>query len=152
MAGTSTDFDKASFRAGILLAMGLGTPNSPDQALTFVWEDLKTFAVADDAGDPFDWTNAPVTDTEIADFQVPVAVQRGAITTAETEVGTFDDSRITITILAEEWAEVLAHANGRMPSQARFNGDLFAIEAGPQTIALFDEDVHTLIAVRADSL
>lgn len=152
MAGTNTDFNKAEFRRGILLAMNMGAPGAPDQRLTFVWEELKTFATADDAGDPFDWTAAPATDTTIAELQVAVAVTRGAVGTTETEVGQFDDTRITITVLAEEWAEVLAHASNRLPERVRFNGDLFVIESGPQVIALFDEDVITLIAVRADAL
>lgn len=152
MAGTIAGWDKAAFREGILLAMTMGTPNDPADALSFVWEELKDFAEADDDGQPFDWTNAPATDTQITDLQVPVAVERGVVSTTETTVGQFEDTHLTITVLAEEWAEVMAHAAGRKPEQLRFNRELYAIESGPKTDALFDEDVITLIAARADAL
>lgn len=151
MAGTVADWDKAAFQEGILLAMNMGTPNVPSEALTFVWEEVTSFADADDAGHPFDWTNAPATQDQVSELQVPAAVERGVISTTETSVGQFDDSHITITILGEEWQEVLTHSSGRAPEQVRYNGDLYSIESGPETIGLFDEDVHTLVAVRADA-
>lgn len=153
MAGAFTGFDKAAFREGILFAMGMGRPNDATGVTRFRWLPQRTYNPQDGDDQPLDWSATPVTDSgAIADHEVAVAVQNGRPGDTDTEnpVGSFDDSIITVIVLAEEWQDLLAHG-GRRPDQVVHGPKLYTIDwdGTPPPIGLFDEDVYQLVAVRS---
>lgn len=55
-------FPEALFRQSIRDAMLMGMPELVEDRLTWFWRRAQTFTPDDLAGDPLDWSSAPVTD------------------------------------------------------------------------------------------
>lgn len=114
MAGTDPTgvFDAAAFRAGIRQAMRMGSPNVTADRATFMFPEGRTFAVADNDGNPYDWDLTPSGGLPAA---TPVVLQEVAIQTKaavgargqpRTSVGEFDEDSATLYLFEDEWAQV----------------------------------------------
>lgn len=144
-------FPAAEFRAGVLLAMTMGTPGQVEDRLTFRWAPLNTFTAVDDAGQPFDWTETPVTETDIAALQLTVAVQKGIFSATEQALGQFEDTHITVVILDDQWAQLMAHSGDRLPDDVAYNQQRYVLESNkPEVLGLFDVDVRLLVFIRSE--
>jgi hypothetical protein len=55
-------FPEATFRQAILNTMLMGMPQDPAQQLKWWWKRIQEFSPDDAAGNPYDWTQPPVTD------------------------------------------------------------------------------------------
>jgi hypothetical protein len=58
----SPSFDESAFRTAILNTMLMGIPEDPNERLTFWWRRDQTYSPDDAAGNPYDWTEPPITD------------------------------------------------------------------------------------------
>lgn len=150
MAGSFAGFDKAAFREGILFAMGMARPNDETGVTRFRWLPVRTYNPQDADDQPLDWTASPVTENKTTDLEVAVAVQNGRVDDTENQVGSFDDSVITVVVLDEEYQALLAHG-GRRPDQVVHGPKIYTIDwdGTPPPIGLFDEDVRLIVAVRS---
>lgn len=152
MAGTDQDFNAAEFRDAIHLAMRMGLPEETDQRITFRWSSERTYARADPAGHTYDFTQAPTATVTVADLQVDCAwefVARPA-GSDETVLGQFDESRIVVTLLDEEYDEVLDHGDGTLPDQIVAGLNVYNVDFETPPVGLFDVTVHQLYATARD--
>jgi hypothetical protein len=95
----SRGFNASVFRTAITDAMTMGLPNSTSERITFVFDEVRTFADESPANNPYDWTSATVTDTAETTLQVPAAIQWGLGTLSDTTIGQFDASKAVVTLL-----------------------------------------------------
>jgi len=107
----SPAFNESTFRTAILNTMLMGMPEDPGQQLTWWWHREQTFSPDDPAGDPYDWTQPPVTDTPgnpalkdagLAEQSliVPYALEYSARQTgsSNTAFGEIDTSRAVVSL------------------------------------------------------
>jgi hypothetical protein len=113
-------FNESSFRTAILNTMLMGMPEDPAQQLTWWWHRDQTFSPDDPAGDPYDWTQPPVTDTPgnpaIPDpgqpaeqfLIVPYALEYSPrpSTEAATSFGNIDTSRGTVSLTDTDYEKI----------------------------------------------
>jgi hypothetical protein len=59
----SPGFNEAGFRDAIKNTMLMGVPEKPEERLTWWWQRSETYSPDDPAGDPYDWTQPPVSST-----------------------------------------------------------------------------------------
>lgn len=114
----SSGFDEAGFRTAILNTMLMGIPEDPAERLTFWWRRDQTYTPDDPAGNPYDWTTPPVTDTagnpKLRDtgteqsLQVPYALEFSArpAGSSNTVFGEIDASRAIATMLDADYQQV----------------------------------------------
>ncbi len=112
MAGTPpAGWDADLFRTSVRFAMVMGQPNAPAQPVTFRWTAAPTYAgvgAADASGRPFNWSATPTTPGTHEDVVVPVAVKfAGTATGDDTSLGELDDSRAVLTLLDEDYAQIV---------------------------------------------
>jgi hypothetical protein len=106
MAGVVPGFPADRFRAGIRLAMTLGAPPDAADAPTFVFpRQVSNIAPADELGIPFDPAARP-TPAPLRMVQVPCAVEYQDAEGTLENIGVVTPSRITITLLDEDHAQV----------------------------------------------
>lgn len=140
MAGSSdpraAGFVASDFRDAIRFAMNMGAPAATEDQVTFVWDDDKTYAVADQAGRPYNWTEPPATDvTHDPVVLTYVAVEMAAEPAGEgTSVGTFRESRGVLTLLDEDYNTV------KDADHVHFGGRVFEM-GEPTPVGLFDVTV-----------
>lgn len=139
MAGTNPQFNGANFRTQIRFAMNMGAPvNAPDRA-TFRWLHHKTYAIQDPTTAPYSWDASPATDVSHPDVQVPVAVQLGSVSPQQTDLGTFNPSKATLTVLDEDYAlvegadlvllgQVVYEIDGVRPPEGLFDVTIYTID------------------------
>lgn len=106
MAGALDGFDENEVRAALRLAMRAGAPNNPDHQVTFRWKEVKTYASADPAGKPYDYSSSPVTDETHPDVKVPAAVEYLQPASTELTAGEMDRLPAKLTLLDEDYAQV----------------------------------------------
>jgi hypothetical protein len=101
-------FDAAAFRDAFNFATAMGAPDAVSERVTFTWDDDKTYAVADQAGRPYNWTESPATDvTHPPVVLLNVAVELGAEPEGEgTPAGTFRSGRGMMTLLDSDYEQV----------------------------------------------
>lgn len=152
MAGADPNgnFVAADFRSRIQAAMQMGLPNASGDAPTFRWVEDSTYAHADPAGQPYDWTATPTsTPTPIADLAVDCAVQfSGEISV--TEAGEIVQGSAVITLLDVDQQTLVSHG-GRMPDQVLLKGIVYNVDFIPPPQGLFDVDVWTIYCSSIDS-
>lgn len=144
------DFDAAAFRDAIHFAMRMGAPEAVNERLTFRWTPRDTFTVADPAGRTYDWTQAPTATTTITDIQLDCAWKFAGGPTAENPMGQFDQTKIEVTLLDEEYQALLAHSGGDMPDLIVAGGNDYVLAYMPPPNGLFDVTVYTLYAEARD--
>lgn len=148
MAGTDPDFDAAEARAEFRAVMTMGMPTAVADQLKWRWRRTKGYVPDDPAGNPYDWTTAPVVDVagNPADTDgddtviVPYALEvLGTGDDAATSVGVLDFTRARVTLLDEDYAKV---ADADYCTCGRRT---YTIDFGPPAVGLFDLTVHTVL-------
>jgi hypothetical protein len=140
--GSASGFNASDFRSAIRFAMTMGAPVNPAEQVTFIIAGQATYAGADPAGDPYDWTTAPTTTVVAQAIHVLAAVTFGSEPPVEgTAVGVFDASRISLTVLDEDYAPV------RNADEVIVGGVHYIIDPpGAVPVGLFDVTVYTIHA------
>jgi hypothetical protein len=113
----------------------------------------QTYATADPAGSPYDWTESPAshaTPITITDLAVDCAVQFGGDASSTTEAGEIDQLSAILTLLDVDQEALVAHG-GRMPDQVLLKGLVYGIDFCPAPVALFSVDVWTLYCSTVDA-
>ena len=147
--GFSSAFDSSLFNNAIRFAMQMGAPLQEELRPTFVFASagVSYWRGEDEVLNPrVDRDGSPL-DPEIEERQVPprriqvdcaVEVERGALA-GETPVGNFQQTRLVVTLLEEQYAQVKGCAS------CEYNGDNYLYAFEPDNFGLFDAGVHTLI-------
>lgn len=155
MAGSHPDFPAQEFRAGIREAMLMGFPGATLQRPTFRWVTERTFTgagVSPVSGRPYDWGKQPAASAKVADLQVTcVAIQAKPSMDLATAVGEFDETKLTVVLLDDEYDELLTHGAGDLPDVILLGATEYTNVIELQTMGLFDVDVHTLFGSAADT-
>jgi hypothetical protein len=146
MAGTDAGFDATEFRDAIRFAMRMGAPEDPSERATFRWTKQQTFAVADVGGSTYDWSATPASTTQHPDVQVDVAVEFSArpAATRDEAAGQFDESRVTLTLLDEDYANV------RGASEVILGGNTYNIDFVGPPMGLFEVTVYSVFCTARD--
>lgn len=109
MADPIIGFDPDVFRTNIHFAMQLGLPQKVEDRPTFYFREVREFppgTILDSEGSPLDPRIAPVV-TATDPVQVPCAVEFSADRTDnENLVGTFRDTKVTLTLLDVDYEKV----------------------------------------------
>lgn len=140
MAGTNPAFNAAEFRTNIIATMNMGLPVDPAERATFRWRTETTFDVADPAGNPYDFTSAPVDTDSHVDVQVPCAVEFVSRTIAAdgTSLGEFKSPRAVITVLDTHYPDIEG------ANEVLLGGDAYTINFVAPPLGLFDVTVYQL--------
>lgn len=139
--GTSSGFNATQFRDAIHFAMGMGAPPAVSEQVTFLVPGHDTYAVADPAHDPYDWTSTPTSTVPAQSIVVPVAVTFVGGNVEGDALGVFDASRVALTLLDVDWQQVSA------ATEVLVGGSHYVIDPpGAVPIGLFDVTVYELRA------
>lgn len=143
-------FNSTAFRSQIHSVMTMALPGTQSLRPTFQWQQDPTYAVADKAGNPYDWTAAPAANSPavIADMQVTCAVTYSLDDEFGTDAGEINQQNITITLLDLDYNALVAHG-GRQPDRVVCNGVAYTCDYLVH-VALFDVDVYQLHASSVD--
>lgn len=140
-------FNADEVRSGLRFAMQMGLPGTVSERVTFFWNSDKTYTNSDVTGNPYDWTETPAsTDSrpdEPGSLTLPVAVEfasRGTDSSG-TRVGDFDNPRVKLTLLDEEYASIDDDTLG-LPNGVVVDGSTYDIEFWAPPVGLFDLTVH----------
>lgn len=142
MAGSSTGFNAAAFRAGIRFAMTMGAPPADADALKFHWNPTVTSSgVMDGDGVPFD-PAAPVTRTQTkAPVSRPCAVEFIDAAGEVTAFGVVVPSKVRVTLLDEDYQAV------KDADYVVIGGDKYVRDEQPPSYGLFDVGVFQIVYV-----
>ncbi len=139
MAGTSASFNATKTRNEFRSVMRMGMPTDVAQQLTWRWRDIEGYVPDDPAGEPYDWTDAPVVDepgnptVPGGSLIVPYALEvLGSGATVDTAVGQLDFTRALVTLMEDDWEQV-ADADFCTCGNTRYT-----IEVQPPHVGLFD--------------
>lgn len=150
-------FDESAFRDAILNTMLMGMPEDPAERLTFVWRRDQTWVPDDPAGNPYDWTQTPVTDTAgnpaLSDegteqtLQVPYALEFSArpAGSSTTVFGEIDLTRAVITLMDDAYERV------KTADYAVIGDSRYRIQFDGPAVGLFGVTVWTLYVEAEDS-
>lgn len=146
MAGKNPNFNAKEFREAIHFAMEMGLPQDPSERITFRWTPDKTYDDSDSGGNPWSWDVVPVVTDERADVQVPAAVEFAArpAGSVDTALGQFDTSRVTVTLLDEEFEKI------RGADLMVIDANIYDIAFVGPPIGLFDVTVYQLFGEARD--
>jgi hypothetical protein len=146
----SGGFNEATVRDALFNTMLMGMPERTDQRLTWYWKRDQTYVPDDPAGNPYDWTAAPVTDNpgnpalpdagEDQSLQVPYALEFSArpAGSSTTVLGEIDTSRAEITLLDTDFEKI------RTADYAVIDNSRYRIQFSSPPIGLFGLTVHTV--------
>lgn len=139
MADVAAGFDPDKFRTAIHFVMNLGLPQATVDRPTFYFRSTKTYPPGtrlDTEGTPLDPRIEAVVTTPTP-VQVPCAVEYTADRTDnESLVGTFVDSKATLTILDTDFALVKDAIEVAL-GQSRFNITFIAPPIGLSTVTVY---------------
>ena len=139
-------FDATKFRNAVRSAMEMGLPNTVSERATFRWNVERTFSYQDEATNPYDWTDTPVTEVTHADVLIPVAVEFTArpAGTTDTPIGQFDTARAVVTILDTDYPDVAG------ADQVILGGNTYSIQFVAPPIGLFTVTVYQMYLEAVD--
>lgn len=147
--GIDVDFDADLFRNGIKFAMQMGKNPDPDRRPYFVLKSTeRTFwknGVQLDEADVRMGRNSEPLDPEV-DVRVPedkllevdCAVEPHEAQAGESQVGSFKPTRLTITMLDVDYAQVIGC------KELLYNGDRYVYDQEVEAPGLFDVAVHVM--------
>jgi hypothetical protein len=146
MAGSNAAFNPGEFRTAIRDAMNMGLPANVSERATFKWNVERTYTVADPGDNPYDWNDTPVSTTTHADVQIPVAVEftARASDAGANNIGSFDPSRVTLTVLDEDYALVQG------ADEVLLGGNAYVIRYVAPPLGLFEVTVYQIFAEARD--
>lgn len=141
-------FDAAAARSGILKAMGFGEPTRADDKATFFFPKSRTSnpttAAHDQDGVPFDPTVPVATADSKTKVQVACAIEVGDGTETIATYGSDRATRITITLLDDEYQQVKGFA------YVVAGGDKYLYDWTEPPVALGTIDVWTVHCTAED--
>lgn len=152
----SADFDQAAFETNIRETMRMGMPEDDAEKLTWYWERAKEFSPADVAGNPYDWTSAPMSDDPgnpalpddgapqslIVDYAIEFSSRpAGSVITV---LGEIDNSRAVITLLKVDYEKI------KDADYAMINGTRYRIQFTGPPLGLFGSTVEQLYLEAVD--
>lgn len=150
MAGTGAGvgFNASTFRNAVKFAMEMGTPPDSTKGITFRWSVLSAYPIDDPATRPYDWTGTASSVVTVTDLQVLCAVEfHAAGSPTENAVGTFNETTLILTLLDEQYDQVLAHGDGRFPDLVEADEDTYVVRYVPPPNGLFDVTVWQIHCV-----
>lgn len=156
MAGPNPVFPADEVRAALRFAMVMGTPQAAELRTKFRWHEQKTFQRAGpDGRRPYRFDDEPVATATIPELELTCCTIQGAhgLTapdTAGTAAGTFDSEKLTVLLLDDEYADLVAHGDGRLPDLIVASGDTYEHVTEGAVLPLFDMTAHVLYATSAD--
>lgn len=106
--GFGAGFDADAFRNAVIDTMVMGLPGATAEKATFRWLPQREWPIHDQRGKPYNWSASPSVNTQHADVQIPCAVEfsSNARNAGETVVGSFNEPRITVTVLDTHFPEI----------------------------------------------
>jgi hypothetical protein len=158
-ADPSGSFSADETRQNLRATMLLGLPGDPAKRPIFLFPRERSYAPADDAGQPWDWSQAASGDSDDPgpartvtcgddDGQVVCAWEagggRGGTQSNETPFGDFDQSRLVLTILDADF-ELIDGFN-----RVIIGGNRYRRVYEMPNIGLWDLDVHQVIVEAID--
>lgn len=148
MAGNNSNFPPAKFRDAITQAMTMGLPPDPADRATFRFKRERTYARPDPKGMPYNLRQAPLTDNQTPDVQVPVAVAiptRSTISMVDTPSGEInDDVRVVITVLDTYYPQV------KDATEVLLGGNTYKIDYWGPPVGLFSVEVFQVFLTSLD--
>lgn len=152
MAGTTdpraAGFVASEVRDALRFAMNMGLPETPSERVTFRWSSDKQYNVADNAGNPYDFTATPAVNNSRPDVQIDAAVEFMAATAMVSETGTvfggFQTPSAVITVLDEDYPSVEG------ADKVLLGGDTFNVVYVAPPIGLFDMTIYQIHARARD--
>lgn len=139
-------FSATAFRDAIRFAMNMGLPDATVDRATFKWTPVKTYTRPDTGGRPYNLTSTPVSTVTHPDVQIPVAWEFAARQGLEeqTAMGEFDPTRIVMTILDEDYAQVQGADTVEM------GDNVYIINFVAPPTGLFEVTVYTVYLTARD--
>jgi hypothetical protein len=142
-------FNATTFRNAIHAVMTLSLPNTKSDQPTFQWLPDPTYSVADNAGNPYDWTATPSVANTIPDLQVTCAVTYSQSEQFGTDAGEINTEKIVLTILDVDYQLLLTNGNGTPPDQVVVDNVTYTIDY-INLQALYTVDVYSMHASSVD--
>ena len=137
-------FDAAAFRDNIKSTMQMGSPNSSSEKVTFRWPVQKTYqGRTDPSGKPYSKNAVVLDESTNEDVQIDCAVEFIDRTSVGSPIGEFNNPRVLITILDEDFEAV------RTASTVLIGGNTYSIQYS-RPVGLFSVTVYELFAQAVD--
>jgi hypothetical protein len=159
MAGNSafaSDFDQTEWETTIRETMRMGMPEADEQKLTWWWKRERTYAPDDTAGNPYDWTDDPVTDDPgntvlpdtgeeqslIVDYALEFSSRpAGSVITV---LGEIDNSRAIVTLLDVDYQQI------KTADYATIEDTTYRIQFTSPSLGLFASTVWQVVLEAVD--
>jgi hypothetical protein len=150
MADADPRFNATKFRDAIHFAMKMGLPNASTEQIAFRWLERRTYDKQDTGGNPYDWTDTPVTDTVVADVYLQAAVEFQFVRSGveNNPVGQFESPNLVVTLLDTEYPYLFS--NGKRADQIVIDEAVYQINFIAPPIGLFDVTVYQVYASGLD--
>lgn len=139
-------FDAAAFRDNIKSTMQMGSPNSSSEKVTFRWPTRLDYGVGvklDPNGKPYVLGASVVADETSPDVQIDCAVEFIDRTSVGTPIGEFNNPRVIITILDEDFESV------KTATKVLIGGNTYSIQYS-RPVGLFSVTVYEVFAQAVD--
>jgi hypothetical protein len=137
-------FDAAEFRQAIKSTMQMGSPNAVAEKVTFRWPVQKTYSGrTDPSGKPYSLTATVVDETTNEDVLIDCAVEYIDRTAVGSPIGEFNNPRVLITILDEDFASV------ETATEVLIGGNTYNIQYS-RPLGLFSVTVYEVFAQAVD--
>ena len=152
MAGDSAfaaDFDQVEFETGIRETMKMGMPEADAEKLTWWFKRDQEYSPADTAGNPFDWTDDPISDEPgnpdipdpdpnhdqslIVDYAIEFSSRPAGSTT--TVLGEVDNSRAVVTLFRVDFEKI------KTADYAKIDAATYKIQFKAPPLGLFTSTV-----------
>ncbi len=146
-------FDESLFRQSIVATMRMGMPQSDEHKIRWYWNRDQTFVPDDPAGNPYDWTDDPVTDAPgnptgdpsddglIVDYAVEFNSSSGlgaGVNNQLTPLGPIDPTRMTVTVFDVDYDRI------KTADYAAIGTTRYRIRYAAPPVGLFGVTVHDL--------
>jgi len=139
-----SSFNEQAFRDAIKSTMQMGSPNAVAEKATFTWETLATVSNPNSAGQPFDFNQPALTVDQREEVLVDCAVEFVERSGTGTAIGQFENPRVVITLLDEDYELV------RTASKVKLGGNSYTINYTAPPVGLFAVTVYSMYATADD--
>ena len=151
MAGTDPRFNKERFEEAVRFAMRMGAPTRPEDRAIFHFRTERVYP----SGTRLDQEGKPLNSSVRAEYVRPdpitleeVAIEFEQATPDELPVGVRIPTRVTITLLEDEYQIIkdrAAEGSEEFAHEVEIGGDRYRIAYRPPPVALFDSGVHQIV-------
>lgn len=137
-------FDAAVFRDAVKSTMQMGSPNSTVEKVTFRWPVQKTYqGRTDPSGKPYSLTASVVDESTNEDVQIDCAVEFIDRTSVGSPIGEFNNPRVLITVLDEDFDAVST------ATKVLIGGNTYNIQYS-RPMGLFSVTIYEIFAQAVD--